>query len=203
MKERPYLHDTSLYYPSDPDIMSEQLGYMELMYDFNQTRPCQQELRQKLLKQMLAEIGEDCYIEPPLHANWGGHHLHLGNKVYVNFSLTVVDDTHIYVGDCTKIGPNVTIATAGHPILPRLRRKQYQYNAPVRIGSNCWIGAGAVILPGVTIGDNTVIGAGSVVTRDIPANVVAVGNPCKVLRPIGQRDEETYFQGRKIDKSLL
>lgn len=203
MKDRTYLHDSSLYYPTDPDIMSEQLGYMELLYDYNQTRPCQQELRQKLLKQMFAEIGEDCYVEPPLHANWGGHHIHFGNQVYVNFSLTVVDDTHVYVGDCTKIGPNVTIATAGHPILPQLRRQQYQYNAPVRIGSNCWIGAGAILLPGVTVGDNTVIGAGSVVTRDIPANVVAVGNPCRVLRPIGQRDRTFYFRDRKLDESLL
>ena len=148
---------------------------------------------------MFAEIGKDCYIEPPLHANWGGHHVHFGNKVYANFNLTLVDDTHIYVGDCTKFGPNVTIATAGHPILPQLRQKQYQYNFPVHIGKNCWIGAGAVITPGVTIGDNTVIGAGSVVTKDIPANVVAVGNPCRVMREIGEKDRKYYFRDNEID----
>ena len=101
------------------------------------------------------------------------------------------------------IGPNVTIATAGHPISPRLRERVYQYNVPVHIGRNCWIGAGAVILPGVTIGDHSVIGAGSVVTKDIPAGVVAVGNPCRVLREIGPHDEEYYFKDRRIKEQHL
>mgnify|MGYP003302768806 CR=1 FL=1 len=114
-------------------------------------------------------------------------------------NVCIADDTHIYVGDYTMIGPNVVLATAGHPILPPLREKAFQYNVPVHIGRNCWIGAGAVILPGVTIGDNTVIGAGSVVTRDLPANVVAVGKPCRVLRPISEHDREFYFRDKKID----
>jgi galactoside O-acetyltransferase len=97
------------------------------------------------------------------------------------------------------LGPNVVIATAGHPILPELREKALQYNLPVHIGKNCWLGAGVIVLPGVTIGDNTVIGAGSVVTKDIPANVVAVGNPCKVLREINEHDKEFYYKDRKID----
>jgi galactoside O-acetyltransferase len=105
-------------------------------------------------------------------------------KLYANFNLTLVDDTHIYVGDYTMFGPNVTIATAAHPIEPEVREQGYQYNKPVRIGKNCWIGAGAIIVPGITIGDHVVIGAGSVVTKDIPSNVVAVGNPCRVLREI-------------------
>lgn len=193
------LHDGSLYWPSDDSIMEVQLRCLEKLYDFNATRPLEQEKRAALLKEMFAEIGKDCYVEPPLHANWGGHHVHFGNKVYANFNLTLVDDTHIYVGDCTKFGPNVTIATAGHPILPQLRQKQYQYNFPVHIGKNCWIGAGAVITPGVTIGDNTVIGAGSVVTKDIPANVVAVGNPCRVMREIGEKDRKYYFRDNEID----
>ncbi|MBO7738363.1 MAG: sugar O-acetyltransferase, partial [Clostridia bacterium] len=168
-------------------------------YEYNATRPKETEKRARLLKEMFAEIGDGCYIEPPLRSNWGGKHLHFGKNVYANFNLTLVDDTHVYVGDCTMFGPNVTIATAGHPILPNLREKGYQYNASVRIGRNCWIGAGAVILPGITIGDNTVIGAGSVVTKDIPANVVAVGNPCRVLRPIEEKDKEYYFKDRKIN----
>ena len=114
-----------------------------------------------------------------------------------------MDDTHIYVGDFCMFGPHVTVATAGHPILPPLREQGLQYNAEVHIGKNCWIGAGALVMPGVTIGDNCVIGAGSVVTRDIPANVVAVGNPCRVLRPIGERDREFYFRDRKIPPELL
>lgn len=96
-------------------------------------------------------------------------------------------------------GPNVTIATAGHPIYPPLREKAYQYNASVKIGKNCWLGAGVIVVPGVTIGDNTVIGAGSVVTKDIPGNVVAVGNPCRVLREINEHDKEYYFKDRKIN----
>lgn len=103
--------------------------------------------------------------------------MHFGNQVYANFNLTLVEDTHIYVGDHTMFGPNVTIATAWHPILPVLREQAYQYNAPVHIGKNCWLGAGVIVLPGICIGDNTVVGAGSVVTHDLPDNVVAVGNP--------------------------
>ena len=150
---------------------------------------------------MFAEIGTNCYIEPPLRANWGGRHVHFGNDVYANFGLTLVDDTHIYVGDKTMFGPNVTVATAAHPILPELREKAYQFNLPVHIGKNCWIGAGAIVLPGVSIGDNSVIGAGSVVTKDIPTGVVAVGNPCRVIREINENDKEFYFKIKKIDYS--
>ena len=197
MKEK--LHTGEIYYPSGDEIMTEQLGYVNRLYDFNMTRPTELDKRAEMLKEMFAEIGEDCYIEPPLHSNWGGHHVHFGKSVYANFNLTMVDDTHIYVGDYTMIGPNVTIATAGHPILPELREKAYQYNQPVCIGRNCWLGAGVVVLPGVTIGDNSVIGAGSIVTKDIPANVVAVGNPCRVLREIGEHDREYYFKDKKIN----
>lgn len=152
----------------------------------------------ELLRLSFADVGEGTFIQPPYYANWGGAHVHLGKKVYANFNLTLVDDGHIYIGDRTMIGPNVTIATAGHPVLPSLREKAMQYNIDVHIGKNVWIGAGAVILPGITIGDNSVIGAGSIVTKDIPPNVVAVGNPCRVLREIGKRDEEFYYKDRRI-----
>ena len=197
MKEK--LHTGEIYYPSGDEIMSEQLACLDKLYDFNMTRPTELDKRAEMLKDMFAEIGEDCYIEPPLRSNWGGHHVHFGNSVYANFNLTLVDDTHIYVGDCTMIGPNVTIATAGHPILPELREKAYQFNQPVHIGRNCWLGAGVVVLPGITIGDNSVIGAGSIVTKDIPANVIAVGNPCRVLREINEHDREYYFKDKKIN----
>lgn len=197
------MHSGEIYYPSDDSIMDVQLRCMEKLYDYNATRPLEQEKRTAMLKEMFAEIGEGCYIEPPLHSNWGGHHVHFGNYVYANFNLTLVDDTHIYVGDYTLLGPNVTLATAGHPIYPPLRQKAYQFNMPVHIGKNCWLGAGVVVLPGVTIGDNTVIGAGSVVTKDIPANVVAVGNPCKVLRPISDHDRQYYYREKTISASLL
>lgn len=202
MTEKEKMRCGDLYLPNGEEIMTEQTRCLERLYDYNQTRPSMGKEREAMLKEMFAEIGEGCYIEPPLHANWGGHHVHFGDFVYANFNLTLVDDTDIYVGSYTMIGPNVTIASAGHPILPKLREKLYQYNIPVRIGKNCWIGAGAVLLPGVTIGDNTVIGAGSVVTKDIPANVVAVGNPCRVLREIGEKDREFYFRDRKIPEDL-
>ncbi|MBQ4066503.1 MAG: sugar O-acetyltransferase [Clostridia bacterium] len=197
------MHSGDLYLPMEKELFELQLQHLEKLYEYNSTRPTEQARRAELLSEMFAEIGENCYIEPPFHSNWGGKHVHFGSYVYANFNLTLVDDTHIYVGDATMFGPSVVVATAGHPILPELRIQGYQYNAPVHIGSNCWIGAGTVIVPGVTIGDNTVIGAGSIVTRDIPSNGVAVGNPCRVLREVGERDREFYFKNRVIDRKML
>lgn len=203
MTAKEKMHSCELYLPNDAEIAKEQTLCLEKLYDFNATRPLDGEKRTTLLKEMFAEIGEGCYIEPPLHANWGGRHVHFGKGVYANFNLTLVDDTHIYVGDCTMFGPNVTIATAGHPLLPSLREQGYQYNAPVHIGRNCWFGAGVIILPGITVGNNTVVGAGSIVTKDLPDNVVAVGNPCRVLREINEHDKEYFFKSRKIDYDNL
>ncbi len=200
-KERMFTGD--LYLPNDAAITEEQNTCLELLYTFNQTRPSEQEKRNQLLKQMFAEIGENCYIEPPFHANFGGKHVHFGKNIYANFNLTMVDDGHIYVGDYTMFAPGVIVATAGHPILPELRETVYQYNMPVHIGKNCWIGAGAIILPGVTIGDQVVVGAGSVVTKDLPSNVVAVGNPCRVVREVNEHDRIYYFKNRKIDWDTL
>ena len=188
-----------LYFSDNEELVKEQLKCLELLYDFNQTRPLEIEKRQKLLKNMFAEIGENCYIEPPLRANWGGKNVHFGNNVYVNFNLTLVDDTDIFVGDDVMIAPNVILAGGTHPISPEIRKKKGQYNLPVKIGKNVWIGAGCIVLPGVSIGDNSVIGAGSVVTKDIPKNVVAVGNPCRVLREINENDMKYYNNGIKID----
>ncbi len=198
MNEMDKMFTGELYDPNENAIMAEQQQCLEKQYEYNLTRPSEGEKRGRLLKEMFAEIGRGCYIEPPLHANWGGHHVHFGDYVYANFNLTLVDDTHIYVGDHTMIGPNVTLATAGHPIWPELREKAYQFNCDIHIGRNCWLGAGVIVLPGVTIGDHTVVGAGSVVTKDLPANVVAVGNPCRVLREIGEHDREFYYKDRRI-----
>ncbi len=197
--EKDKMHTGELYLPGDPQIMEEQMKCLERLYDYNNTRPCEQQKRQAMLREMFAQIGEGCYIEPPFHSNWGGKHVHFGKGVYANFNFTAVDDTHIFVGDYTMFGPNVILATAGHPILPELRQKTYEYNMPIHIGKNCWLGAGVIVLPGISIGDNSVIGAGSVVTKDIPSNVVAVGNPCRVLRQINEHDREYYFKDRKID----
>lgn len=188
-----------IYNPTIKEIMEEQTTYLELLHDFNQTRPSEFEKKNELLKKMFGSIGEGCYIEAPFHANWGGKHVFMGDYVYANFNLTLVDDANIYIGDKVMIGPNVVIATANHPILPELREDALQYNKEVHIGRNVWIGAGVVIVPGITIGENSVIGAGSIVTRDIPANVVAVGNPCKVMREINEHDREFYYKDERID----
>lgn len=198
-EERHRMMEGKLYLPTGEELLADQAVCLERLYEYNHTRPSQNEEREALLKEMFAEIGEGVYLEPPFHANWAGHHVHMGKNVYANFNLTLVDDGEIYIGDYTMIGPNVTIATAGHPVLPELRQEAYQFNIPVHIGKNVWIGAGVIILPGVTVGDNTVIGAGSVVTKDIPSDVVAVGNPCRVLRPIGEKDRIYYYKDQKID----
>ena len=188
-----------LYLPSDETLLAEQYRCLDILYEFNATRPSELQKRTEILRRLFAKIGEDCYIEPPLHANWGCH-THFGRSVYANFNLTLVDDGDIYVGDNVMFGPNVTLATAGHPVLPELRREGMQFNIPIHIGNNVWIGAGAIVLPGVSIGDDSVIGAGSVVTKDIPSGVVAVGNLCRVLREIGEKDRIYYYKDRKIER---
>lgn len=197
MKER--AGSGKLYFCGEPTLVQDQLNYLDKLFEYNNLKPSEQEKKTKLLKEMFAEIGEDCYLETPFHANWGGKHVHFGKGVYGNFNLTLVDDCDIYVGDYVMFGPNVTLATAGHPIHPELRSKQAQYNLPIAIGRNVWIGANVVVLPGITIGENTVIGAGSIVTKDIPSNVIAVGNPCKVLREISEKDMKYYHKNREID----
>jgi len=201
MSWRDKINDGGLYFCSEAGFAEEQQVCLELLYDFNQTRPGEVQKRRALLQKLFGSAGANLYIEPPLHANWG-RNTHWGDNCYANFNLTLVDDGEIRIGSYTMIGPNVVIATAGHPVHPELRRQAAQYSIPVRIGENVWIGAGAVILPGVRIGENSVIGAGSVVTREIPANVVAVGSPCRVLREIDARDLEFYHGGRRIETNL-
>lgn len=188
-----------IYDATAKEIMSEQVKYLDAMYRYNLTAPTAIEKREELLKEMLGSVGEGCYIEPPFRANWGGKNVHFGNYVYANFNLTMVDDGNIYVGNNVMFGPNVTVATANHPIIPELRERGLQYSKNVHIGKNVWIGAGSVIVPGVSIGENTVIGAGSVVTKDIPANCVAYGSPCRVAREIGEHDREYFYKNEKID----
>ena len=188
-----------IYDPMDEEILAEQFPLLDKLWSFNQLKPSDLEQKRQYMRTVFAECGEDCYIELPFHANWGGRHVHFGAGVYANSNLTLVDDGHIFVGDRVMFGPNVTVATANHPVEPELRARGLQYNRDVRIGDNVWIGAGAVIVPGVTIEKNAVIGAGSVVTQDIPADVVAVGNPCRVLREISERDREFFYKTERID----
>lgn len=188
-----------LYDGSLPEILREQQTNQDLMAAFNAARPSEPERKQKLLREMLGTCGEGVYVEAPFYANFGGRHCHFADHVYVNFGLICVDDADIFVGEETMIGPRVTLSTAGHPLLPELRKTGLQFSLPIHIGKRCWLGAGAIVLPGVTIGDGTTIGAGSVVTHDIPAGVLALGVPCRVVREIGEYDREFYRKDRKID----
>ena len=195
-------HSGMIYQPMDEEVLRDQLRYLDELQEYAAIPHVDQAARFAKLKQMFAEVGEGTYVESPFYANFGGRHVHLGRNVYTNFGATFVDDTHIYIGDCTMLGPHVTIATASHPIDPELRSRGLQYNLPVRIGRNCWLGAGVIVMPGVTIGDNVVIGAGSIVTKDIPSNVVAVGNPCRVLRAVSEHDKHFYHHDRPIPKEI-
>ena len=188
-----------IYFPDDPEIKKEQVPFQDKLWEFNQLKASDIEKKQQYMHEVFAECGENNYIELPFRANWGGHHVHLGSNIYMNSNTTMVDDGHIYIGDYVQIGPNITIATANHPIDPELRKRGLQYNKDVHIGNNVWIGANTIIVPGVTIGDDTVIGAGSVVTKDIPSHVVAVGNPCRVLREVSEHDREYFYRSEKID----
>lgn len=176
------LHSGRLYDPNDERILTAQRACLSALAEFNQsTDPSR---RYELMRGMFQKLGRNVYIEPPLRANWGGHFVSIGADVYANFNLTLVDDTYIKIGHHVMIGPNVTIATALHPENAEQRARGLQYNRPVTIGDNVWIAAGVIICPGVTIGDNTIVGAGSVVLRDLPAGVVAAGNPCRVIREV-------------------
>lgn len=175
----------------DPGLyMSDQFSLIQLVNEFNSTESSLEglEKRKELIKKMFATSGDNVYIEPPFHASWGGKHIYLGNNIYFNFNATFVDDADIFIGDNTMFGPNVTVVTAAHPLDPEQRKKALQYNKPVHIGKNVWIGANVVVFPGVTIGDNSVIGAGSLVTKDIPANVLAYGSPCRVIKSLTDGD---------------
>lgn len=201
-KNMQLLHTGDLYVCNSPEMFRLQMEYRSLIQQYNQMDPRDMDGHAALLPRIFAEVGEGCFIEPPFNANWGCF-THLGRNVYANFNLALTDDTHIYIGDDVMIGPNVTITAATHPLHPALRRKGLQYNKPVTIGAGAWIGAGSIILPGVTIGENAVIGAGSIVTRDVPAGVLAVGSPCRVVRPIGEEDRLAYDHGRPVPPEFL
>jgi len=192
-----------IYWPGEEEIMKEQFPYQDKLWEFNQLKPSDIDKKMQYMKEVFAECGDNNYIELPFRANWGGHHIHFGSYIYANSNLTCVDDGHIYVGDRVMFGPNVTLATANHPIDASLRAQGMQYNKDIHIGENAWLGAGVIVLPGVTIGKNAIIGAGSVVTKDIPDNVVAVGNPCRVLRQVCDHDKEFFYKNEKIDWNNL
>lgn len=178
--------------------LEEQARAKDLMYEFNHTRPSETEKRDEIIKELFGTVGDSVWIMQPITLA-RGKTVHIGSGTYINSNLTLVDDYEIYIGEGCLIAPNVTICTTGHPVHPELRPNGEMYSFPVKIGNGVWIGSGAIILPGVTIGDNAVIGAGSIVTKDVPANVIALGNPCKVLREITDRDKEYYYRDLRVD----
>lgn len=198
MTEYERMEQGLIYDPCDEEIMREQRVYQDKLWAFNQLKPSDLAAKEAYMKDVFAHCGEGCYIELPFRANWGGRHVHFGAGVYANSNLTVVDDGHIYIGDRVMIGPNVTIATANHPFDPAQRAQGLQYNRDVHIGDNAWLGAGVIIVPGVTVGKNAVIGAGAVVTKDIPDNMFAAGNPARVIRAITTNHDSDAEGGNDV-----
>lgn len=180
-------------------LPEDRIKAKKLMKKLNDLEPDMFEERAKTINEIFGRETK-AWIEPPFYFCYG-YNIELGENTYINFNCNFVDDGKIIIGNNVLFGPSVTIATVGHPLDPTMR--EYMYTAPVKIGDNVWIGAGTTICPGVTIGNGSVIGAGSVVVKDIPENCIAVGNPCKVLREIDERDKEFYFRDRKITKEDL
>jgi galactoside O-acetyltransferase len=195
MSERENIAEGRLFTDMTEGLPEERLRGKELMTDFNLTRPSEVEKSFHLSKQMFKKTGEFSWIEPPIYFSYGSH-ISIGEGFYANFNLTIIDDWEVDIGNHVLFGPNVTIFTTGHPLDPEQRGKMYAFK--VVIEDDVWVGGGAIINPGITIGRGSVIGAGSVVTKDIPPNVIAVGNPCKVLRPIEQKDKIYYYKDRKF-----
>lgn len=186
-----------LYTDLGEGLPEERFRCRELVYDYNNTRPNEEAKRQSILKDLLGDMGKDIWIEQPIRFAYGKR-THIGDCFYANFNMVIVDDIDVYIGNNVMFAPNVTISVTGHPVHKDLRPNGEQFSFPVHIGDYVWVGSNVVIMPGVTIGENSVIGAGSIVTKDIPANVIAVGNPCRVLRPITQRDKEYYYKDLKV-----
>lgn len=169
--------DNEVYQPWDKDLQAMRDRAHELVREYNRTRD------RAVLKDLFRAEAENLYIEAPFYCDYGCN-IELGKNVYMNFNCTILDCAKVKIGDNTFFGPNVQIYTPCHPLDAETRNKAVEWAEPVTIGANCWLGGGVIVLPGVTIGDNCVIGAGSVVTKDIPANSVAVGNPCKVIKSL-------------------
>lgn len=185
-----------LFAPGHPDLTAIKLRSHNLCTDYNRTYEHETEKREEILAQLVGSLGEGSFIQGPLTLHYGIH-THIGRNFFGNFNLTIQDDTIVTIGDECSFGPNVTIVTPVHPMLPDERRAMLDadgnvahlcYARPVTIGHDCWLGANVVVCPGVTIGDNCVIGAGAVVVKDIPANSFAAGNPCKVIRTLRDHD---------------
>lgn len=184
-----------LYIADDSELSQMSKRNRKLTRAFNETTEEEPEKRESLLRELLGKAGKNVYIEPPFYSDYGTH-ISVGDHFYANFDCLMLDVAPITIGDNVQFGPKVGVYTAGHPIDPEVRKTGLEFGQSIAIGNNVWVGAQAVINPGVTIGDNTIIGSGAVVTKDIPANVVAAGNPCRVIREITEEDKQ-YWESQK------
>lgn len=181
------------------ELLGERQHAKELVFDFNRLRPSEIDERNELIRQLLGKTGKNFFIEPPFRCDYG-YNIEIGENFYSNYNCIIVDCSRVSIGSNVLFGPKVSLFAAGHPLHHELRNQEIEYAFPITIGNNVWIGGNTVVNPGVTIGDNTVIGSGSVVTKDIPANVVAVGNPCRVLREIREEDKDKYYKNLKYEE---
>lgn len=179
-------------------LAEERLENKKRVFRFNNMEPDRFEEKIKLIKEIFDKTGENVFVEAPFHCDYG-YNIEVGENFFANYNLTILDVGKVKIGANAQIAPNVSIYTAGHPVHPESRNTGYEYGIPITIGDNVWIGGSVTILPGVTIGSNVVIGAGSVVTKDLPDNVIAAGNPCRVLRTITEEDRDFYYRDRKFD----
>ena len=179
-------------------LAEERLENKKRIYKYNNLPPEAEKEQDELIKEILGKTGENVHIEAPFHCDYG-YNIEVGENFFANYNLTVLDVGKVRIGKNAQIAPNVSIYTAGHPIHPDSRNSGYEYGIEVTIGDNVWIGGNVCIMPGVTVGDNVVIGAGSVVTKDIPDSVIAVGNPCRVVRAITDDDRDFYYRDRRFD----
>lgn len=179
-------------------LSQERLENKKKILAFNHLEPDRLDEKEKLLKEILGKTGEYVNIEAPFHCDYG-YNIEVGENFFANYNFTVLDVGKVRIGANAQIAPNVSIYTAGHPVHPDSRNSGYEYGISITIGDNVWIGGNVCIMPGVTIGNNVVIGAGSVVTKDIPDNVIAAGNPCKIIRVITEEDRDFYYRDRKFD----
>ena len=188
------------YLAHDRELEQEKKRARLLIHQYNHLPPGETAEQQKIIKKLLGTSGEKFVIEAPFRCDYG-YNIQLGENFYSNFNLVILDCAEVTIGNNVLIGPDVGIYTAGHPVHPELRNKGYEFAFPVKIGNSVWIGGHVVINPGVSIGDDVVIGSGSVVTKDIPSGVIAMGNPCRVLREITEEDLKYYYKNLKFDES--
>ncbi len=200
MTEKEKMLAGKLYEANGPELLGERMRAKKIVYEYNHKHPEEFTFSDPLLRKLLGSTGEHFFIEPPFRCDYG-YNICIGENFYSNYNCVMLDCAKITIGDNVLLGPNVSLFAAGHPLDVELRRK-VEYAFPITIGDDVWIGGNTVINPGVTIGSGTVIGSGSVVTKDIPSGVVAVGNPCRVLRKISEHDREFYFKNRRVDEPV-